>query len=145
MIDVRTGKDIKDYFILEEPELYIYIMLNDDGKVKIGKTKNIYQRYKSLCGSNGQGNKIIKLYVSSSTYLNTLENVMHNKFKKYRIPNTEWFYDKKDIDGKELFTKAVEELQLLFSSSEYIRCNALRKQIYDKKLEKEKFGVKDDN
>ena len=31
MIDIRTGKDLKDYPILEEPKLYVYIMLNDAG------------------------------------------------------------------------------------------------------------------
>ena len=45
MIDERTGKNIKDFPILEEPKLYVYIMLNDVGKVKISKTKNIEQRF----------------------------------------------------------------------------------------------------
>ena len=26
MIDIRTGKDLKDYPVLEEPKLYTYIM-----------------------------------------------------------------------------------------------------------------------
>lgn len=145
MIDIRTSKNIKEYPILEEPKLYIYIMLNEAGKVKIGKTKNIYQRYMSLCGSNGQGNKIIKLYTSPSTYLNSLENIMHNKFKKYRISNTEWFYDKNDIMGENLFNTAVNELELLFSSTEYKKCNALREQIYEENKLKEKGGEDCDN
>lgn len=133
MIDTRTGKDIKDYPILEDPKLYIYIMLNNVGKVKIGKTKNIQQRYQSLCGSNSQGNNIIKLCVSPSTYLYTLENIMHDKFGKYRIPNTEWFYDKENIDGEKLFSNAVNELKLLFSSTDYKKCNKLRKSLYENK------------
>ena len=133
MIDSRTGKDIKDFPILEEPKLYIYIMLNDTGKVKIGKTKNIKQRYQSLCGSNGQGNKIIKLCCSPSSYLYTLENIMHDKFVRYRIPNTEWFYDKTDTTGELLFNMAVNELTLLFSSDEYKKCNALRKKVCEEK------------
>ena len=144
MIDVRTGKNIKEYPILEDPKLYVYIMLNDAGKVKIGKTKNIQQRYQSLCGSNGQGNNIVKLCVSPSTYLYTLENIMHDKFGKYRIPNTEWFYDKENIDGENLFINAVNELRLLFSSTDYKKCNGLRKSIY-KKQQEFKDGDKLDN
>ena len=33
MIDIRTGKDLKEYPILEEPKLYIYVMLNDQGEI----------------------------------------------------------------------------------------------------------------
>ena len=69
MIDERTGKDLKDIPILEAPQLRIYIFINDAGRIKIGKTKNIYQRYKSLCGSNGGSFKIEKCLVSPSTYL----------------------------------------------------------------------------
>jgi len=132
MIDARTGKDIKDYPILDEPKLYVYVMLNNVGKVKIGKTKNIQQRYQSLSGSNSQGNDIIKICVSPSTYLYTLETIMHDKFDKYRIPNTEWFYDREDVDGELLFDKAVEELKLLFSSTSYKTCNSERKKFYEK-------------
>lgn len=136
MIDIITNKDLKDIPILEEPKIYIYVMLNSEGKIKIGKTKNICQRYQSLCGSNGQGNEIYKVCCSPSTYLYTLENIMHDKFSKYRIPNTEWFYDKYDISGEILFNKAVNELKLLFSSTSYKKCNNLRKELYKKQLTK---------
>lgn len=145
MIDVRTGKDLKEFPILEEPKLYIYIMLNDAGKVKIGKTKNIQQRYQSLCGSNGQGNQIVKLCCSPSTYLYTLESIMHNKFKKYRIPNTEWFYNKDDFTGEVLFADAVNELKIIFSSADYKKCNSVRKKMNDDKKLKEKVGADNDN
>jgi len=131
MIDKRTGKDLKDYPILEEPRLYIYIMRNIAGKVKIGKTKNVQQRYQSLCGSNSAGDCIIDFLVSPSTYLYTLENIMHDKFNKYRIPNTEWFYDKNDSSGEDLFMSACDKLKLLFSSAEYKRCNEIRKKYYE--------------
>lgn len=140
MIDIRTGKDIKEYPILEEPKLYVYIMLNDVGKIKIGKTKNIQQRYQSFCGSNGQGNQIVKVCVSPSTYLYTLENIMHSKFVRYRIPNTEWFYDKKDSTGEKLFADAVNELRQLFSSIEYKKCNNVRKKLHEDKIKKDKGG-----
>ena len=136
MIDIRTGKDIKEYPILDDQKLYIYIMLNNAGKIKIGKTKNIQQRYQSLCGSNSAGDKIIKLCCSPSTYLYTLENIMHEKFSKYRIPNTEWFCDKTDEFGEKLFDKAVKELKVLFSSASYKKCNALRKESHKKQLNK---------
>lgn len=133
MKDTRTGKDLKEFPTLEDPKLYIYIMLNNVGKVKIGKTKNIQQRYMSLCGSNGQGNEIIKICVSPSTYLYTIETIMHGKFEKYRIKNTEWFYDKTDVSGETLFDNAIQELKLLFSSDSYKFSNNLRKEIYLKK------------
>lgn len=129
MTDIRTGKDLKEFPILEESKQYIYIMLNDAGKIKIGKTKNIQQRYQSLCGSNSAGDQIIKICCSPSTYLFSLENIMHDKFAKYRIPNTEWFYDKEEKTGELLFNKAVNELKLLFSSISYKKCNNLRKSL----------------
>lgn len=132
MTDVRTGKDLKDFPILEDNRLYIYIMLNDAGKCKIGKTTNIQQRYQSLCGSNSQGNQIVSCLVSPSTYLYTLENIMHDKFKKYRIPKTEWFYNENDPIGGTLFKNACEELRLLFSSASYKKCNEVRKNMSKK-------------
>ena len=129
MIDIRTGKDLKDYPVLEEPMLRIYIFLNDSGKVKIGKSKNVQQRYMSLCGSNCAGSLIVKACVSPSTYLYTIEQIMHNKFNKYRIPNTEWFYDVNDPSGENLFSRAISELKLLFSSASYKKCNNLRKSL----------------
>ena len=127
MVDIRTGKDLKEYPILEEPMVYIYIFLNNAGKVKIGKTKDIQQRYMSLCGSNSAGDKIIKVFISPSTYLYSIEKTMHNKFDKYRIPNTEWFYDPSDCNGEKLFNNVFNELKILFSSDSYKRCNNLRK------------------
>ena len=133
MIDTRTGRDIKDYPILEEPKLYVYIIHNNAGKIKIGVTKNVQQRYQSLCGSNSAGDKILEMMVSPSTYLYTLENIMHEKFKQYRIPSTEWFYNKEDAIGDKLFKEACNELKLLFTSAEYKKCNELRKNINQKK------------
>ena len=132
MTDRRTGKDLKDIPILEEPQLRIYVFLNEEGKIKIGKTKNIYQRYLSLCGSNSRGVKLTDCMVTPSTYLYTLESHMHDKFARYRIPNTEWFFDKEDPTGKKLFENACKELKLLFSSNDYKKCYELRKSMCQK-------------
>ena len=133
MKDVRTGKALKDFPILKEPRTYIYILLNDHGKIKIGKTRNIYKRYKSLCGSNGQGVEILKVFCSQETFLSNLETIMHDKFSKYRIQNTEWFYDESDHTGELLFQNAIDELTLLFSSNEYQLCNDLKKKMHEAK------------
>lgn len=146
MIDKRTGKDLKDYPILEEPKLYVYILHNQGGKIKIGKTKNIQQRYQSLSGSNSAGDCIDMVLCSPSTYLYTLENIMHDKFSQYRIPNTEWFYNKQDPTGENLFETACEELKLLFSSASYKRCNAIRKEYWESIHKKtDKAGENNDN
>lgn len=42
MIDERTRKNLKDFTVLNEPQTRIYIMLNSTGKIKIGKSKDIY-------------------------------------------------------------------------------------------------------
>ena len=130
MIDVRTGKDLKELAVLSEPMLRIYVMLNSAGRIKIGKTKDIYQRYQSLSNSNAGGFAIIRCLASPSTYLYTLEHIMHNKFKKYRIPNTEWFYDPLDPTGETIFNNAVNELQAIFSSADYKHSNKIRKNFY---------------
>lgn len=127
MIDERTGKDLKEYPALEEPMVRIYIFLNDAGRIKIGQTKNILQRYNSLCGSNGGSFKIVKSYVSPGTYLYTLERIMHQKFSQYRIPGTEWFHMDDDPTSEKLFSQAINELQLLFSSTTYKLCNETRR------------------
>lgn len=136
MRDERTGKDLKYIPVLEDPQLRVYIFHNTAGKIKIGITKNIYQRYQSLCGSNSAGDNIDRVLCSPSTYLYSLETTMHNKFDKYRIPNTEWFYDKKDPSGERLFQTSSNELKALFSSTGYKKCNEIRKQYVLKELEK---------
>jgi hypothetical protein len=144
MIDTRTGKDLKNYPVLEDGRVYIYVMVNSAGRIKIGKTTNIQQRYQSLCGSNSAGMEIINVCCSPSTYLYTLEPIMHDKFAKYRIPNTEWFYDEENT-GELTFEKVVKELHSLFSSSDYKRCNEVRKQVVENKRIKEEKDSNNDN
>lgn len=107
---------------------YIYILQNSANKIKIGRTTNFEQRLTSLSGSNGGGETIIDYYCSPPTYLHTLERVMHDKFAKYRIPNTEWF------QGVE-FSEVVDELKNIINSEEYKRCNELREKLNEMRKE----------
>lgn len=144
MLDTRTGKDLREYPILDDGSIYVYIMVNDAGRIKIGKTTNIQQRYQSLCGSNSAGMEITHVCCSPSTYLHTIETIMHDKFKKYRIPSTEWFYDENN-SGELTFKNVVRELHSLFSSSEYQKCNDVRKKIVESKRNKEVKDIANDN
>lgn len=136
MIDQRTKQELKNIEVLKDPLLYIYILLNSAGKVKVGKTTNIAQRVQSLGGSNGAGDKIIRCYCSEPTYIFNIEFIMHEKMKKYRIPNTEWFYYDEGPDGELLYSSAVGLLERLTSSKEYEKCNLIRKKVYEEKEKK---------
>ena len=127
MIDINTGLELKNIPILEDEQVYIYAMLNTCNKIKIGITKNIQQRYQSLCGSNSQGNEIIKVYVSESTYLNNLEKMIHEHFGQFRLKKTEWFASNKS--GILKYEEVIEYIEQLFSSADYKRCNEVRKRI----------------
>lgn len=127
MIDINTGLELKNIPILEDEQVYIYAMLNTCNKIKIGITKNIQQRYQSLCGSNSQGNEIIKVYVSESTYLNNLEKMIHEHFGQFRLKKTEWFASNKF--GILKYEEVIEYIEQLFSSADYKRCNEVRKRI----------------
>lgn len=127
MIDIRTGLDLKMIPILEDEQVYIYAMLNTCNKIKIGITKNIQQRYQSLCGSNSQGNEIVKVYVSEATYLNHLEKMIHDHFEQFRLKKTEWFVSNKT--GQLIYEEVVEYINTLFSSADYKKCNEIRRKI----------------
>lgn len=128
MIDERTGKDLKDLEVLGEHQIYIYAMLNSCGKIKIGITKNIQRRYQSLCGSNGQGNDILRVYCSPATYLQSMEKVLHTYFARFRIKNTEWFVSNKN--ERLNYSDVIRKIEELFSSSDYERCNELKRKMY---------------
>lgn len=137
MKDSRTKQDLSSFEILDDGQVYIYILQNSVGKIKVGITTNILQRLQSLSGSNGQGNIIEKCYLSPATYLNTIEGIMHNRMNKYRIPNTEWFYYNEDPSGEILFDSAIELMEKLLNSKNYDLCNNLRKE-YKERLIKRK-------
>lgn len=130
MKDIRTGLDLKMIPILEDEQVYIYAMLNTCNKIKIGITKNIQQRYQSLCGSNSQGNEILKVYVSEATYLSNLEKMIHEHFDKFRLKKTEWFVSNKS--GVLKYEEVIEYIEQLFSSADYKRCNEIRRKIYER-------------
>lgn len=115
--------------VLEGGQLYIYVLLNSAGNVKIGKTTNMAQRIQSLSGSNGGGETIVSWYCSPATWLYTIEKIAHEHFNYARMSG-EWF------DGiKVSFDEAVEYVDGLFSSRDYERCNELRRKIVEEKRE----------
>lgn len=121
--------------VLEDGQLYIYVMLSSNGNVKIGKTTNIIQRLKSLSGSNGAGNKITALYCSTATYLYSIEHTCHNHYDFARIPGTEWF-DASKVD----FNEVVEYVDGLFYTKGYETCNELRRKIIMEKKDYDNKG-----
>lgn len=113
---------------LDDGQLYIYVILNSpQGNIKVGRTTNIKQRLVSLSGSNGGGNKIARIAVSEQTYLYTLESIIHQHFKEFRIPNTEWFFEESLT-----FDDVVGYIDSLFASREYELCNRVRKEFVAK-------------
>ena len=76
---------------------------------------------------------MIKALLINTTYLYTLEGILHNRFKKYRIEGTEWFL------GEEItFEEVCNEVEKLFHADEYKKCNELRK-YYTEKLGRHKL------
>ena len=108
---------------LPDGQYYIYVIENSpSGNIKIGRSSNIQQRFRSLSGSNGGGNHIVRACVTDATYLYTLERILHDHYDKMRISGTEWF------DGSKLtFDEVVLFLNDLLISSSYERCNEIRK------------------
>ena len=128
----KNISELKEVPVLDDGEIYIYVMLNyPQGNIKIGQTTNIVQRLQSLSGSNNGGNRIVKLYLSPSTYVKSTEKAFHNYYDRYRIPNTEWF------NGNKLkFEDVVEFIGKQFKMKSYETCNKLRKELYEKEQEK---------
>jgi predicted GIY-YIG superfamily endonuclease len=131
MENIRTGTLLKNMKMLEAPMLYIYVMNTENGKVKIGKTTNIEQRYQSLSGSNSQGNPITSVYCSKETSLYTIERIMHDHFARYRLEDTEWFVDASDETKTRLFNEACTELERLFQSPGCNNANDVRIYMYN--------------
>lgn len=133
-VKIYTSENIHEISIdkppLQDGQIYIYVLLNaPQGNIKIGKTTNIQQRYKSLSGSNSGGNKIIACYCSPATYITSMENTCHNHYEWCRVSGTEWF------DGNKIsFNEVVEYIDELFKRPSYEKCNNLRKKLLMQKL-----------
>ena len=112
---------------IDDNQVYIYVMQNSAGNIKIGKTKNIQQRLKTLSGSNCGGAEIISLYCSPATWLHSIEKTCHNYFNFARISG-EWF------DGKKLdFKEVVKYVDSLFYTKSYEVCNKMRENLAKQK------------
>lgn len=119
---------LKSIPVLENGQIYIYVILNSAGNIKIGKTTNIQQRLRSLSGSNGGSNKIISVYCSHATWMQSVESTCHNHYHFARITGTEWF------DGEKVnFNEVVEYVDGLFRTHSYEICNKLREKFLKQK------------
>lgn len=125
--------ELKELPALDNGSYYIYCMLNSPAhNIKIGITTNIVQRLQTLSGSNGGGNKIIKLWLSDPTFVVSAEKAFHEKFARYRIEGTEWF------DGSKLtFEEVITEMENQFNTKSYKACNRIRKELAEKKNQEE--------
>lgn len=138
--DSKNIIKLKELPVLEDGQIYVYVMLNyPQGNIKIGQTTNILQRLQSLSGSNGGGNRIVKLYVSPSTYVTSIEKTCHNHYDWYRIKGTEWFNGDKLI-----FDEVVEYVDDLFKTESYRTCNKLRKVQAEKRIREEEHKKLED-
>ena len=119
-------KELEYIPILEDGQIYIYVIKNSANNIKIGKTTNLSQRIQSLSGSNGAGETIVDVYCSPSTWLHNIEKIAHDHFRYARLSG-EWF------DGSKItFYDAIEYVRGLFDSRDYESCNELRKRIVEK-------------
>lgn len=124
---MKIYSDLKmiDESIAEAGQCYIYVLENYPQKnIKIGKTTNPVQRFRSLSGSNNGGNTINRVAISPMTYLYSLEKSCHCHFDRFRLYNTEYF----DIT----FEEAVEFLDHLINSPSFEKCNRVRKEYYER-------------
>lgn len=119
--------ELKNVPVLEDGQVYIYILKNSANSIKIGKTTNLPNRIQSLSASNGGGFEIIDYYYSPATWLHNIEKIAHEHFSHARMSG-EWF------DGtKVTFDSVVEYVNGLFESKDYERCNELRRKIIEEK------------
>jgi hypothetical protein len=68
----------------------VYFILNTSGRVKIGFTSNLDQRFKSLVNSSGDDLTILYTYSPVNTSISELESKLHYRYAKYRVIG-EWF------------------------------------------------------
>ena len=99
---------------------YVYVIDNGDA-IKIGKTSNLLKRMKSLMNSNSGGHILKQLFYSPANAIyDTLEQIMHEKFKKYRTTG-EWFTGIS-------FEEVSAALNELCNSRDFEVCNLVREE-----------------
>lgn len=107
----------------DKHQIYIYVIENSEGKIKIGKTTNPANRINSLSGSNTGGASIVRVAVMEEpTYILTLEDTLHNHYNYQRIPNTEWF------EGL-IFDEVITYINGLLQSKQFDTCTKVRKDL----------------
>ena len=119
---MRVYNDIKCIFEppAEKGQCYIYVLENQpQGYIKIGRTMNPAQRFKSLSGSNNGGNYIKRVAISPMTYIYNIEKICHEKFSWFRIDGTEYF-------KKIKFEDVVNYVDYLFSTNGFTKCTEIR-------------------
>ena len=111
----------------DQYRIYIYVIENSEGKIKIGKTTNPSKRIDSLSGSNAGGASITRVAVMEEpTYILTLEETLHTHYNYARIPNTEWF------NGL-IFNDVVAYIDDLLKSKQFDTCTKVRKDLLIKR------------
>ena len=78
---------------------FLYVLLSENGNVKIGITNNIYKRIKTLRRNTPFNFKLIKVYKDKGIKVFNLEKYFHNKYQSAGLTGfegyTEWLkYDK---------------------------------------------------
>lgn len=98
---------------------YIYILENEY-RVKIGRTSRPGHRVQELNNSNSGGLQLKRMTVIGPMYIDkTIESLLHEKFKANR-DNGEWFVN---ISYEDIVNKAID----ICTSDEFIKCNNVRK------------------
>lgn len=109
-------------------QIYIYVIENSDGRIKIGKTTNPSQRVISLSGSNSGGATIQRVAVMEEpTYILTLEETIHTQYNYARVPGTEWFVGI-------TFEDVVTFINSLLQSRSFETCTKVRKAILKERV-----------
>lgn len=119
-MQILTQEKVPD-ITAEYGQVFIYVLENDLGCIKIGRTTKPKQRFAQLSGSNCGGGRVRRIGLSDMTYLYTLERILHERFAAYRVSGTEWF---RDVP----FEAVCKQMQWLFGSESYRVCNDVRKE-----------------
>jgi len=99
---VKEGKSYEELFEVEKTPATIYFLENEQGYIKIGRSKEWIHRIKDQVLSV----KGVRLIGVRPETKEITENKLHNLYAQFRQPNTEYFDDKKGLI-KQLITQAI--------------------------------------